>query len=228
MRIGINDKGKKPFIILSSAMSIDGKIASITGDPELSDEEDWKEVHKLRTKVDAIMVGKNTILKDNPKLHIKYHKHTGYTRIVIDSNLKTPINSNVIDFQPEIYSTIICTTEKVSPEKIKEFEEKKVKIIKSGKNEKVDLVQLMPQLYNIGIKRILLEGGGTLNWSFIEHDLVNEIRLTIAPWIAGGKEAVSLVEGEGFERMAQAPRFILLEVQSRNNYVVLRYKRSEE
>ena len=219
--------GKKPYIILSAAMTIDGKIASISGDPELSDEEDWKEVHKLRTEVDAIMVGKGTILKDNPKLHIKYHQHNGYTRIVVDSKLETPSDSNVIAFKPELYPTIICTTEKVSSEKIKEYEEKNVKIVKSGKNEKVDIVHLMPQLYNMGIKTILLEGGGTLNWSFIELDLIDEMRLTIAPWIAGGKEAVSLVEGKGFEKMAQAPRFKLLEVKSRDNYVVLRYKRSE-
>ena len=218
---------EKPYILLSAAMTIDGKIASRGGDPELSDEEDWREVHKLRTGVDAIMVGKGTILKDNPKLHIKFHEHTGFTRIVLDSKLTIPINSNVIDFQPETYPTIICTTENISPEKIKEFEEKNIKIIKSGTKEKVDIVQLMPQLYNNGIKRILLEGGGTLNWSFIELDLIDEIRLTIAPWIAGGKEAVSLVEGKGFEKMAQAPRFILLEVLSRDNYVVLRYKRSE-
>jgi len=216
----------KPYIILSAAMTIDGKIASRGGDPDLSDEEDWKEVHKLRTEVDAIMVGKGTILKDNPKLHIKYHQHNGYTRIVVDSNLETPLDSNVICFQPELYPTIICTTEKGSPEQFCVYEEKKVKIIKSGTKEKVDLVQLMPQLYDMGIRKILLEGGGTLNWSFIELDLIDEMRLTIAPWIAGGKEAVSLVEGKGFERMAQAPRFKLLEINSRDNYVVLRYRRN--
>ena len=67
---------KRPHVILSAAMTIDGKIATISGDPELSDENDWREVHKLRSQVDAIMVGKGTILKDNPKLHIKYFKLT--------------------------------------------------------------------------------------------------------------------------------------------------------
>ena len=78
---------KKPYIILSAAMTIDGKIASKKGDPELSDEQDWVEVHKLRTNVDAIMVGKGTILKDNPKLRIKFHEHNGYSRIVVDLSL---------------------------------------------------------------------------------------------------------------------------------------------
>lgn len=219
-------KANKPYIILSAAMSIDGKIASKTGDPELSDEEDWKEVHKLRAQVDAIMVGKGTILKDNPKLHIKFHEHSGYYRIVLDSNLTIPLDSNVISFQPETYPTIICATENVSFDQIKKYEENKIKVIQAGKSDKVDLRKLMPLLKNLDINIILLEGGGNLNWGFIENDLVDEIRLTVAPWIVGGKEATSLVEGIGFDKMKDAPKFKLLEVRNRNNYVVLKYQRN--
>jgi len=220
-------ESKRPYIILSSAMTIDGKIASKTGDPDLSDEQDWKEVHKLRTQVDGIIVGKNTILKDNPKLHIKFYKHNGYYRIVVDSNLSIPIDSNVITFQPQTYPTIICTTENVSLKKIKYYESKGVKILKSGKGKKVHILNLMPLLYKVGIQKLLLEGGGTLNWSFIKKNLVDEIRLTIAPWIVGGKDAISLIEGKGFETMVQAPRFKLLEILSRDNYVVLKYKKNK-
>jgi 2,5-diamino-6-(ribosylamino)-4(3H)-pyrimidinone 5'-phosphate reductase len=218
-------EANRPYIILSAAMSIDGKIASKTGDPELSDEEDWKEVHKLRTQVDAIMVGKGTILKDNPKLHIKFHEHSGYYRIVVDSNLTIPLDSNVISFQLEIYPTIICASEIVSLDKIRKYEENGIKVILAGKGDKVDLKKLMTLLKNIGIDTILLEGGGNLNWSFIENDLIDEIRLTIAPWMVGGKEAMSLVEGLGFDKMQDAPKFKLLNVRYRNNYVILRYKR---
>ncbi|MFX1321521.1 MAG: 2,5-diamino-6-(ribosylamino)-4(3H)-pyrimidinone 5'-phosphate reductase [Promethearchaeota archaeon] len=218
----------KPYVILSVAMTIDGKIASKAGDPNLSDEEDWKEVHKLRTQVDGIIVGKNTILRDNPKLHIKFFEHNGYYRIVVDSNLSIPIDSNVIIFKPNIYPTIICTTENASLERIKDFESKGVKILKSGKGKRVNISSFMPLLYNLGIQKLLLEGGGTLNWSFIENDLIDEIRLTIAPWIVGGKDAISLVEGEGFEKMIQAPRFKLLNINNRDNYVVLNYKRSDK
>ncbi|MFW9880650.1 MAG: 2,5-diamino-6-(ribosylamino)-4(3H)-pyrimidinone 5'-phosphate reductase [Candidatus Thorarchaeota archaeon] len=216
----------KPYVILSAAMTIDGKIASKTGDPNLSDEEDWKEVHKLRNQVDGIIVGKNTILKDNPKLHIKFFEHTGYYRIVVDSSLSIPIDSNVIRFKPNIYPTIICTTENASLEKIKDFESKGVKILNSGKGKRVNISRLMPLLYNLGIHKLLLEGGGNLNWSFIKNNLVDEIRLTIAPWIVGGKNATSLVEGIGFETMAQGTRFKLLEVLSRDNYVILKYRKS--
>jgi len=171
------------------------------------------------------MVGKGTILKDNPKLHIKYYENKGYYRIVVDSNLSIPIDSKVIDFQPETYPTIICTTENAPTEKIKEFEAKNIKIIKSGIGSEVDIVKLMLQLYDLDIKSILLEGGGTLNWSFIKNNLVDEMRITIAPWIVGGKDAISLVEGKGFEKMVQAPRFKLTEVVNRDNYVILKYKK---
>ncbi len=223
-----NLKGiEHPYIILSAAMTIDGKIASKTGDPEISDEGDWKLVHKLRTEVDAIMVGKSSIILDNPKLHIKYYDHKGYYRIVLDSNLSIPIESNVVTFKPEIYPTIIVTTENAPVDKIREFESKNIEIIKSGKGYRVDVVELMPILYNKGIKKILLEGGGNLNWSFIKNNLVDEIRISIAPWMVGGKNAVSLVEGEGYAKMLESPRYCLSNVSSRNNYVTLNYKKEE-
>lgn len=218
-------KNSKPYIILSAAMTIDGKIATKEGDSELSDKADWKEVHKLRTQVDAIMVGKNTILKDNPKLHIKYYNHKGYYRIVLDSNLTIPLESNVISFQQEIYPTIICTTENVPLTNQKKYEDRGVKIIKAGDGKRVNLIKLLPILRSSGINSILLEGGGNLNWSFIQNNLIDEIRLTIAPWIVGGKEATSLVEGIGFEEIASAPKFDLFDVKIRTNYITLSYKR---
>jgi 2,5-diamino-6-(ribosylamino)-4(3H)-pyrimidinone 5'-phosphate reductase len=213
----------KPYIILNAAMTIDGKIASKKGDSEISDENDWKKVHKLRTKVDAIMVGKNTILVDNPKLHIKFYSHTGYYRIVVDSNLTIPINSNIITYQPDVYPTIICTTENVSIDKINEYKAKNVNIITAGKNKRVNIGAILPKLYQLGIRSILLEGGGNLTWSFIKENLVDEIRLLIAPWIIGGQNATSLVEGEGFLRMKDAPRYRLTKVKTRKNYLKLKF-----
>ena len=218
-------ENKDPYVILSAAMTIDGKIASKSGDPELSDEQDWKEVHELRSQVDAIMVGKGTILKDDPKLHIKFHKHKGYRRIVVDSNLSIPIDSQVITYQPDTYPTIVGTTENAPEEKIKEYKSRNVTILKTGTGKYVDIEKLLPLLHDIGIKSVLLEGGGTLNWSFFEKDLIDEIRLTIAPWIVGGQNATSLVEGEGFKKMIQGPRYELMDVSHRNDYVVLKYKR---
>ena len=216
-------KNDKPYIILSAAMTIDGKIATKEGDSELSDKADWKEVHKLRTQVDAIMVGKDTILKDNPKLHIKYYNHRGYYRVVLDSNLTIPLESNVISFKPEIYPTIICTTENIPLTSQRKYEDRGVKIIKAGDGKRVDLIKLLPILKSSGMNTILLEGGGNLNWSFIQNNLIDEIRLTIAPWIVGGKEATSSVEGIGFEEIKNAPRFDLFDVKIRTYYITLSY-----
>jgi 2,5-diamino-6-(ribosylamino)-4(3H)-pyrimidinone 5'-phosphate reductase len=213
----------KPYIILSAAMTIDGKIASKEGDTDISDDRDWKEVHRLRTKVDAIMVGKNTIMADNPKLHIKFYSHSGYYRIVVDSNLTIPIDSNVIIYKPDLYPTIICTTENVPIDQISEYKAKNVKIITSGQKERVDINAMLLKLYQMGIRSILLEGGGNLNWSFIKENLVDEIRLTIAPWIIGGQDAISLVEGDGFSRIKDAPQYHLSKVKARNNYVKLKF-----
>ncbi len=213
----------KPYIILSAAMTIDGKIASKEGDTDISDDKDWREVHKLRTKMDAIMVGKNTIMADNPKLHIKFYSHSGYYRIVVDSNLTIPIDSNVISYKPDLYPTIICTTENVPIDKINEYNAKNVKIVTSGRKSRVDINALLLKLYQMGIRSILLEGGGNLNWSFIKENLVDEIRLTIAPWIIGGQDAISLVEGDGFSRMMDAPRYQLSKVKTRNNYMKLKF-----
>lgn len=204
-------------------MTIDGKIASKTGDPELSDEEDWKEVHKLRSTVDAIMVGKGTILKDDPKLHIKFYNHKGYYRIVMDSDLSIPLTSQVISYKPKIYPTIICTTENAPKDKIREFEARNIKIVRAGTDSRVSLKILLPILYELGIKTILLEGGGNLNWSFIKNNLIDELRITVAPWMIGGKKATSLVEGEGFSEMMAAPRFKIVDINHRNDYVILKY-----
>jgi 2,5-diamino-6-(ribosylamino)-4(3H)-pyrimidinone 5'-phosphate reductase len=219
------EKKERPYIILSAAMTIDGKIASRSGDPELSNEEDWKEVHKLRTKVDAIMVGKGTILNDNPKLHIKYYEHHGYQRIVMDSNLMIPINSKVLTYKKTLYPTIICCLETINGSKEQVFKEMGVTIIKAGKGGKVDIRKALEILFEKGVRRILLEGGGTLNWSFLEEDLIDEIRLTIAPWMVGGLHATSLVQGKGFKKMKESPRFNLINVIHNNNYITLHYKR---
>ena len=219
------ESNNRPHVILSAAMTIDGKIASAAGDPELSDEKDWKEVHELRTKVDGILVGKGTILKDDPKLHIKYHEHEGYHRIVADSLLSIPLDSKVITYRPKLYPTVICTSSHAPRSKDKAFEDRGVKIVVTKNGTRVDMRQALSHLHEIGIKSILLEGGGTLNWSFVKHDLIDEMRLTIAPWMAGGSTATSLVEGEGFKKMSESPRYELCEARARENYVTLRYKR---
>ena len=90
----MNNKNR-PYVILNAAMSLDGKIATISGDSEFSSVSDWKRVHELRSNMDAIMVGINTILKDNPKLYVKNHKISRLLRVIVDSKARTPPDSKI-------------------------------------------------------------------------------------------------------------------------------------
>ena len=213
----------KPYVLLSCAMSIDGKIATYTGDTEFSDGEDWKLVHKLRTEYDAIMVGKNTILKDDPKLHIKFYEPTKLIRVIVDSSFSIPLTSKVLSYKLETYPTIIAITDHALKPKTEKAKLRNIRFINTGSEKLVNLKKLMEELYQHGIKKILLEGGGSLNWSMIKDNLVDEIRIFIAPIIVGGKNAVSLVDGLGVKRIVEGFKFNLQNVLKRDNYVVLHY-----
>ena len=217
--------GKRPYVILSACMSIDGKIATITGDSRLSDEQDFMRVHKLRAEVEGIMVGIGTVLADDPKLTVKYIKNPkNPTRIVVDSKAKTPKTALVLTYKPEIL-TIIAVTENAPKDKIELLKKAGAHILFCGSDERVDLKTLMEKLYDMGIRNLMLEGGGELNWSMIKSGLVDEIRLTIAPRILGGNKAISLVSGAGFQMIDEAPNLSLIDVKKEGDYVILTYKR---
>lgn len=212
---------KKPYVILSAAMSVDGKIATRGGDSAYSDEEDWNRVHKLRSEVDAIMVGINTILLDDSKLTSKQGKSP--LRVVVDSKAKTPINARVITVRPEV-ETIIAVTSKASPERISNLQKKGAKILVCGDGEQVDLKKLMEKLSELDVKKLMLEGGGNINWGMLSKGLVDEIRIAISPVIVGGIEAVTLVEGEGFNRVSEGVNLELVNTEKVGKCLVLTYK----
>ncbi len=212
---------KKPYVILNSAMSLDGKIATRGGDSAFSDEEDWKRVHKLRSQVDAIMVGINTILLDDSKLTSKEGRSP--IRVVVDSKARTPPNARVITVRPEI-ETIIAVTGRAPPENIANLQKKGVKIMICGDGEKVDLEILMEKLYERGIRNLLLEGGGNLNWGMLSKGLVDEIRIAIAPVIVGGKKATTLVEGEGYTKVSEGVKLEQVNSEQVGKCIVLTYK----
>ena len=219
----------RPYCILNAAMSIDGKIATITGDIELSSKEDWIRVHKLRTEVDGILVGINTIIKDDPKLRIKYfnRKSGKLNRIVVDSKLKIPLTSKILRYKLNKYPTIIATTENAlhsKVEQIKNLDLNNINIIICGKEKQVDLKIMSKKLKRLGINKILLEGGGTLNFSMLKNQLVDELRLAISPIIIGGSNAISLVEGNGFEKISECVKLQLIKKQMFGNNLVLYFK----
>jgi 2,5-diamino-6-(ribosylamino)-4(3H)-pyrimidinone 5'-phosphate reductase len=215
----------KPYIISNVGMTLDGKLATIANDSRISGEEDLKRVHQIRKEVDGIMVGIGTVLKDNPRLTVHKIEAKGEdnpVRIVVDSKLRIPLNARVLNKDAK---TIIATTEEVDEEKekkIKKLTEIGVEVIKAGK-EKVDLKKLMEELYKRGIERILLEGGGTLNWGMFKENLVDEVRVFIAPKIFGGKDAPTYVDGEGFKTVEECVKLELKNYYKLDNGIVLEF-----
>lgn len=212
----------KPYVILNAAMTLDGKIATRTGSSEISGKEDLIRVHKIRKEVDAIMVGINTVLADDPRLtvhKIEAENEDNPIRIVVDSKGRVPFNFRILN---DDAPTIIAVTENADSQKIKELE-KKVTVLKCGKY-RVNLKSLMKKLSDRGIKTLMLEGGSTLNYSMLENGLVDEVRVCVAPMIAGGKNAKTLVDGEGIDQMSDAIKLKLKKNYFLGEDLILEYK----
>ncbi len=208
----------RPYVILSAAMSIDGKLATRTGRSNLSSKKDLVRVHKLRKTVDAILVGKNTINVDNPLLTVRYVKGKNPIRVILDSKGSLSSKSKVIRTAKQI-PTILVVSEN-APRKVERFVAKGVGVIRCGKN-KIDLKKLLKILGKKGVKRIIVEGGGTTNWYFFKEKLVDEIAITVTPYVLGGNTAISLVEGDGFREIPNS--FKLKKIEKIQNEIVLHY-----
>jgi 2,5-diamino-6-(ribosylamino)-4(3H)-pyrimidinone 5'-phosphate reductase len=210
-------------VILNAAMSLDGKIATFTGDSHMSSPADLRRVHRLRASVDAIMVGLNTLLVDDPKLTVKFHKSHTPTRIIVDANARTPLSSYVVK-TARMIPTIIAVTTRAQKKRIDALRDRGVTILVCGGGRLVSLGILLKNLGKLGIERLLLEGGGTLNWSMLADGLVDEISVAITPRILGGADAVSLVEGKGTALVRDGVKLKLLNTSRHGPDLVVRYK----
>lgn len=213
------------YVILNAAMSIDGKISTRRNDSSFSSRKDWIRVHKLRSSVDGIVVGISTVLEDNPMLSVRYYSKgtKDPVRIIVDSNARIPLNSRIIRSSKNI-QTIVATTPNASTRKIKELKKAGVQVLVSGKG-KVNIKNLFQQLENLGLKRILVEGGGEINWSVLKIRLANELIVTISPVVVGGRDAKTLVEGEGIANITNGIKMRLSKTLiNYKNEIVLFYK----
>lgn len=186
-----------PFVTMKYAMTMDGKIACYTGESKwITGEESRLRVQQDRLKHSAIMVGVGTVLADNPMLTCRLEGGRNPVRIICDTNLRTPLSSNIVRTAREV-PTIIATCCEES-DKISEYEARGCRIIRTGiNNGHVNLNELMEVLGGEKIDSILLEGGGTLNWSALKSGIVSKIQAYIAPKIFGGAQAKSPVSGLG-------------------------------
>lgn len=195
---------KRPFVLLKSAMSLDGKISTYSGESKwITSKESREEVHKLRNDFMAILVGVNTIIKDNPRLTCRVEDGRNPIRIVVDSFLRIPMDSNVI--KDKEARTIIATTKFAKKDKILSLRNNGIEVLViNSKNNKVDLDELMVKLGELNIDSILLEGGSTLNFSALKQGIVDKIQIYIAPKIIGGEKSKTPVDGQGIDKLKNA------------------------
>ncbi len=198
---------KEPYVMVKEAMSLDGKIATQTGDSRwISSEESRKWVHQLRSEVDAILVGKNTVLKDDPQLTCRLSQWRGEQplRFVLCADGKIEWNKNIFSNQSEAL-TFLVVTKKITKKEKADWEKKGILLVQvPEKNKKIDLSQFLKIIGKIGVTSLLVEGGGETVASFFEAKKVNQLFLFVAPKIVGGREAPSPVEGDGILKMTQA------------------------
>jgi diaminohydroxyphosphoribosylaminopyrimidine deaminase/5-amino-6-(5-phosphoribosylamino)uracil reductase len=194
-----------PFVILKSGMSLDGKIATYTGKSKwITSDESRQDSQNLRNRVHSIMVGVNTVIADDPELTCRINEEKKLIRIIVDTNLRIPMDSKVIINKDKL--TIIATSINSNEKKKKELRNLGIKVIEvPEKKNKVDLKELIKKLGNEGIDSILIEGGGTLNFSALEEKIVDKVIFYLAPKILGGEKSKSCIAGTGFSELEEAP-----------------------
>lgn len=191
---------KRPFCILKTAMTLDGKIATVTGESKwITNELAREQGHLLRQKVSGILVGIGTVLIDNPELSTRIHGITCRhpLRVIVDSKGRIPLTSNVLKPSSN-QKTLIATTGQMQREKIDAIEKRghQVLICPMTPNG-VDLQFLMCQLGEMGVDSILCEGGATLNDSMLHEGIVDKVVAFIAPLLIGGEKAPTAIGGNG-------------------------------
>ena len=198
---------KRPFFTMKGAVSLDGKIATKTCDSKwISNEESRRYVNKLRSAVDGIMVGINTIILDNPLLIPKIARPKKYPiRIILDSKLRIPFSCDVVKTS-EKYKTWIFTADDSRSDKELKLNSMGVEVIRVPKDEdgRVSPKHVCEELFRREIMHVLVEGGGEINSGLLKEGLIDKIMLFFAPILIGGKGAYNLIGGKGVDFLKDA------------------------
>ncbi|MDE6035913.1 MAG: bifunctional diaminohydroxyphosphoribosylaminopyrimidine deaminase/5-amino-6-(5-phosphoribosylamino)uracil reductase RibD [Ruminococcus sp.] len=203
----------KPFVTMKYAMTLDGKIACYTGLSKwITGESARQHVQYERLRHMAIMVGIGTVITDNPMLNCRLENGRNPVRIVCDTKLRTPFESNIVRTAKEI-DTIIATCSD-DTEKINQFEKSGCRVMRVEKSgEHIDLNDLMERVGAEKTDSILLEGGGELNYSALKAGIVNKVQAYVSPKIFGGEGAKTAVSGAGVETPDEAYRVRRTEIR---------------
>ncbi|MBR5146780.1 MAG: bifunctional diaminohydroxyphosphoribosylaminopyrimidine deaminase/5-amino-6-(5-phosphoribosylamino)uracil reductase RibD, partial [Bacteroidales bacterium] len=232
-------KTKRPYVILKTAMTLDGKIASHTGDSKwITNEKSRQLVHKLRSEMMGIVAGIGTVKADNPMLNCRLEGQQTTDnrqqsvrqpiRIIVDTKASISLDSNIVKTANE-YRTILAVGQQTTDnrqqttvEKLKSFN---IEILQcEEKDGHVDINDLMIKLGQMGIDSLLLEGGSCLNAAFLEAGCVDEVYAFIAPKIIGGEHSKSPIGGKGIELMRDAITFDKVEIEQIENDILIKGK----
>ena len=229
-------KTKRPYVLLKTAMTLDGKIASYTGDSKwITNESSRKLVHKLRSEMMGIVAGIGTVKADNPMLNcrMEVQRLTANNqqpniyqpiRIIVDTKASISLESQIVTTANE-YRTIIAHTNSASQENIEKLNSMKVEtLLCDEKDSHVDINDLMIKLGEKGIDSLLLEGGSCLNAAFLQAGCVDEVYAFIAPKIIGGEHCKSPIGGNGIELMKDAITFDKVEIEQIENDILIKCK----
>jgi diaminohydroxyphosphoribosylaminopyrimidine deaminase/5-amino-6-(5-phosphoribosylamino)uracil reductase len=194
-----------PFVTLKTATTLDGKIATESGDSRwITGEASRAYVHRLRHQSDAILVGVQTVLADNPALTTRLPEGAGLhpVRIVVDSRLRTPLTASIVD--TSVAPTWIFTTDEADKTKAEKLRAAGVKVISTGAGSRVNLDIMLQRLGSDGILSLLVEGGSQINAAMLHGNHVQKVISFLAPKLLGGVASPSAVAGESPAKMADA------------------------
>jgi len=210
-----------PYVVAKCAQTLDGKIATKTGDSKWITSDETRAVARARRdSFDAILVGINTVLKDNPGLN--GDKKKKLKKVVVDSSLKIPARAKLFE-GGEARDCILATTAQSSSRRIHFFQNRGIQVILChGKKKQVSLRWLFKYLAKQGIRSILLEGGARVIASALEDDLVDEMHIYLAPKILGDQNALSSIVGLNISRIRKAIRLNLVKIKNIGNDIFIR------
>lgn len=201
-----------PYVTLKSATSLDGKTATVTGESKwITGEEARKDVHQFRHTHDAILVGVNTVIKDNPSLTTRLEAGgKNPIRVILDSTLRTPLESRIVNDQAA--ETIIVTGSGTEPERVRQFSDQSIEIIKL-ETAKIGISDMLEKLGERGITSIYVEGGAEVHGSFLKEKAFQRVITYIAPKLLGGKSAPAAFGGEGIARLEETVPLEIMDVK---------------
>lgn len=203
----------KPFVTLKIASTLDGKIATLSGDSKwITGEASRAYVHQLRHQHNAILVGVGTVIADNPSLTTRMESGGRHPiRVVVDSRLSIPLESTLLN--DNLAPTWVFTTDEGDYQKEKQLCNKGIKVISTGKGPRVNWEGVLTSLGERGILSLLVEGGGTINASLLQENCIQKVIAFIAPLLLGGKDSLTTIAGTNPIFLSEAKRLTEVEVK---------------